>query len=126
MCPSPRSKKAAVIRRRYECGGIEPLLRVSEHYRPREGGIKKRSNWVARIPVVRRVVPKLRGERKPGLKGHDTVNSPFADHLSSNATFAAEKSPTVSERQFIGCRYGAHVPNVVGCKSPIRARNVRV
>src|ERR1035437_7088390 len=80
------SKKAAVVRLRYEGVWIEPLTWISEHHRACESGIEKRSNRITRIPAVRSVVTKLGSEWKPGLGGHDAIQRPSASQMICNAS----------------------------------------
>src|ERR1700674_4192114 len=120
------SKESAVVGRRDECVGIEPLIRISEDHRARESRIQKCANRVACISVVRWVVTKLRSEGKSGLRGHDAVECPSACQKARCATLTAQKSSPASEGEFVTYCDNPDVPDIVRCESPICLRVVRI
>src|SRR5437870_4345452 len=113
--------ESAVVWRSDKRVRIEPLIRISEHDRACECRITERADRIARVAVIRRIVAKLWSEWKTGLCGHNAVDCPSAHHAADHSTAAAQKTPALSEGQFIRCSDDANTPDVVRCQPPIRA-----
>src|ERR1700720_3194881 len=126
LIPPDVSKKSTIVGLRDKSVGIEPLIRISEYDWTSKGRVEKRSNRIASISVIGRVVAKLRSKRKPGLHGHNAIQRPSANHLTHNAAPAPKICSTLPKRQFIGCRHHADVSHIVRCQSPIGSWHVRI
>src|SRR5262249_50656635 len=79
-----------------ERAGIEVLICAAKNYGTAEILIHRRSNRIARVTVVRRVVGKLRRERQARLKRLNRTDLPIADESVEPWRLAVGKRQIVS------------------------------
>ena len=105
-----------------ESGRIEILIGIAADELSCEIGIDRRSDGIARVAIVRRVVGKLRSERQTGLESFDSADLPIAEGAANPCI----RVGAAREGEIIRCVDHGGVTDVERCSTVVPGRRERI